>query len=135
MTLPDLPKQHKKKEANFAIYFRHWLEKNPRHSASFEMKDTRGRKSLPFSEIKPEQIAYAQAIGENKKGVLIRVQGMAGEPDYVYLNQQPAYFVVRYPDFFCLISVGNLLFEKQKKAKSLSVERALAICTISVPLK
>ena len=132
--LPDLPKQHKKREASFAIYFRHWLENNPRYTCSFEIKDTRGKKSLPFSEIKAEQIAYAQAISGNKKGVLIRVQGMSGEPDYIYLNQQPAYFVIKYPDFFCLITVGNLLFERDrnKKKKSLTADRAKAISTISI---
>ena len=42
-----------KKEAKFAIKFRHWLKANPvRISCTFEIKDTRGAKSLPFKDLK-----------------------------------------------------------------------------------
>jgi len=131
--LPPLPKQHKKREADSSIKFRHWLEANPRISSSFEMKDTRGKNYLNYSEIKPEQIAYALAIQEGKKGVLIRVQGMSGEPDYVYLRNEPALFVIKYPKAFCIINVNNLVHEmKTFKKKSLDFSRAKDIAIVTV---
>ena len=131
--LPPLPKLHKQKEANFSIKFRHWLDTNPRMTSSFEMKDTRGKNYLNYSEIKPEQINYAQAIQDNKKGVLIRVQGMAGEPDYIYLRNEPALFVIKYPKAFCIINVNNLVHEmKTYKKKSLDFSRAQAIAIVTI---
>ena len=131
--LPELPKQHKKREADSSIKFRHWLDSNPRITSSFEMKNTRGKNYLNYSEIKPEQIAYAQAIQDSKKGVLIRVQGMAGEPDYVYLRNEPALFVIKYPKAFCIINVNNLVHEmKTFKKKSLDFSRAKDIAIVVI---
>jgi penicillin-binding protein-related factor A (putative recombinase) len=131
--LPPLPKQHKQQEADFSVKFRHWLEANPRISSSFEIKNTRGKNYLNYSEIKPEQINYAQAIQDNNKGVLIRVQGMSGEPDYIYLRNEPALFVIKYPKAFCIINVNNLVHEmKTYKKKSLDFSRAQAIAIVTI---
>lgn len=125
MTLPELPKQNKKKEADFGIELRKWLKENPfLSSCTFEIKHTRGRESLPFSEIKNEQIAYANKV-RSSEGVLIRVHGTNGEPDYNYYRRSPAYIVVRYPKKFYIIPIENLLHEKETSgAKSLTQDRA-----------
>lgn len=129
MNLPDLPKQNKHKEADFGIALRRWIEEYKIMPSSLETKHTRGKNYLPFSEITPKQIAYANKISSDE-GVLIRVQGTDGEPDYVYMRNQPAYIVIRYPDFFAVITIGNLLFERDRyKKKSLTADRAKEIAS------
>ena len=121
------------KEKDFSITFRHWLKANPRLSGSYEIKDTRGKNYLPFSEVGEHQINYGLAINSDK-GVLIRVQAISGgEPDYVYLRNAPAYIVIKYPKFFCIIDVGTFDLErKRSKTKSLTSGRAKELSTVVV---
>ena len=123
----------KKKEAKFSIKFRHWLKANierTRISCTFEIKDTRGAKSLRFSELKEEQINWALAI-KSKKGVLMRQQGGGGEPDYTYHYNQPAFVVINYPDGFVIIDIEVFVLERDRsKRKSLTWDRACAIAVI-----
>lgn len=114
-----------KHESKFAILFRHWLMANPMHSAVFELKDTRGKNYLSFSEIKDTQLIYAGAIAKSVKGVLIRVLGTGGEPDYIYLHKTAAYFVINFPKFFCIIREDKIFNEVMaKRDASLTAERA-----------
>lgn len=132
MKLPELPQVNKKQEANSSLKLREWIMSNPRSSCSIEMKDTRGKNYLNYSEIGQEQINYALAIQESEKGVLIRVQGMNGEPDYIYLRKEPALFGIKYPKGICLINVNNLVHEmKTFKKKSLDFSRAKDIAIIT----
>ena len=131
MELPDLPKIHKKQEADSSLKLREWIEKNPRTTCSIEMKDTRGKNYLNYSEVGDEQITYAKLISSSK-GVLIRVQGLKGEPDYVWMRNQPAYIAIRYPKSIELITIENFLYEKDKyKKKSITYDRAQSISSIS----
>jgi hypothetical protein len=133
MKLPDLPKQNKKKEADFGITFRRWIEKNPRFSCSLEMKQTT-TDSIPFSAIEEEQLIFGMAI-RSEKGVLVRIKGTIGEPDYIWCRNMPSYIVVRYPKFFCLIPVPIFIQEKQRsKRKSLVGSRAKELSTCTVAL-
>jgi hypothetical protein len=116
MNLPDLPKTHKKQEADSSLKLREWIEKNPRTTCSIEMKDTRGKNYLNYSEVDDRQIAYAKLIS-GPKGVLIRVQGIQGEPDYIWMRNQPAYIAIKYPKSTELISIDNFLYEKAKGKK------------------
>jgi len=120
------------KESKFSILFRHWIKANPRFSSSFEMKQTT-TDSLPFSAVTEEQLTYGMAIKGNK-GVLLRTQAVTeGMPDYVYLRNTPAYIVVKYPRFFCLIDVETFTLERDRsKRKSLTGARAKEISTVSV---
>lgn len=125
----------KKKEADFGILFRHWLKANPMETASFELKDTRGKDSFPFDAVEAHQIDYSVAI-KGDKGILIRVQGVNGEPDYIYLRSCPAYIVIKYPSFFVLIPIEIFIEEKKiSMRKSLTESRAKAIATTLVTLK
>ena len=126
-TLPPLTKQNEKKEADFGVVFRHWIEDNKMDTCAFELKHTRGEDSLPFREVKAKQIAYATEI-ESDKGCLIRVIGHNGEPDYIYLRKEPAYFLIRYPEFYCIVKRSQFLDERaSSKRKSLTSKRAREI--------
>jgi penicillin-binding protein-related factor A (putative recombinase) len=124
--LPPLPNQYKTKEGDFGVFLKRWVEHNADKmlACSLETKHSRGKDSLPFSEVKPEQLAFAARIS-SPKGAWIRTLGMNGEPDYVFLKNMPAYFAIKYPQGFVLITYGNFIFEKKKnKRKSLTWERA-----------
>lgn len=121
----------RKREADFGVLFRHWLKANPRHSCAFELKQTT-KKSIPFSCLEDHQIDYLQAI-KGSKGVLIRVQGTNGEPDYIYLRNCPAKVVLKFPKVFHLIDIDAFVLEKSRsKIKSITSERAEQISTLSV---
>ncbi len=127
MKLPPLPNQHKKQEANFGIDLKHYTERTQPDTRSIETKDTRGKDSLPFSAVEPAQIAFAKAISSDK-GAWIRTLGMNGEPDYIWLRNEPAYIFIKYPKGTVGITIGNFLHEKDtSKRKSLTWERAVAI--------
>lgn len=123
-----------KREAKFGILFRHWLRANPMHTASFELKQTT-TDSLSFSAVEDHQADYANAIENGEKGVLIRVQGTNGEPDYVLLRDVPAYIAIRYPDSFHIIHMRTFMAEKSvSDKKSLSSKRARALAVRSVDI-
>ena len=131
MTLPTLPRQIKQKEASFGVLFRAWIIKHPRYSCTLELKQTK-TDSIPFSAVEPAQVAWALQIS-GPKGALVRVQGLTGEPDYIWCCNMPAYVVIRYPRSFHLISIGTWLMERDgSKRKSLTEVRAFEISTVSV---
>lgn len=123
-----------KREADFGILMRHWLRANPLYTCSLEAKQTT-TDSIPFSDVSPAQIDWALAI-ESQQGVLLRVQAVAeGMPDYIYMRNETAYIVIKYPDFFCLIRIGVFVLEsKASKRRSLTSARAREICTVAVEL-
>ncbi len=133
--MPDLPKQNKTKEADFGVYLKNWVEKNPlSFSCSLELKQVTETDSIPFSCVEPKQIAYAQKISSNK-GCWIRVVGLDGQPDYVWLINSPAYIVIKYPKQFSFITIGTFLMEKERsKRKSLTSTRAEEISVKTVKL-
>lgn len=120
-------------ESKFAILFRHWLRKNPMLTAAIETKDTRGKSSLPFSEVSQAQIDYGMAI-KSDKGVLLRVQAVSeGMPDYIYMRNEPSFIIIRYPAFFCAIDVETFVLERDKsKRRSLTGARAKEISILSI---
>ena len=128
MNLPDLPKQHKKQEADFGIFLRHWIEKNPQFkTCAIETKHTRDKNRFNFNELKDEQVAYGLKT-ESKDGVLIRVRGLQGEQDYVFLREELSLVCIKYPKGFCIIDIKDWVKEKQV-AKSLTYERGLELST------
>lgn len=125
-----------KKEADFSILLRHYLKVHPLPiSCPIEVKDTRGKSSFPYAELKEEQINNALA-SKSGKGNLIRISsGTIGGPDYAWFIDSPAYCAIRYPSGFVLIDIETLIIErKQSKRKSLTWERACEICIIEVKL-
>lgn len=134
MELPNLPRRNKREEAKFGLIFRRWWEKNPRRG-TFELKDTRGKNYLSFSEVKDAQIRYGRLVS-SKKGVLIRLEPtIEGIPDYGGYREDPAYIVIRYPKFFCLISIETFLLEKSRfSVGPLTAARARDIAVLVVEL-
>src|SRR5665213_2861278 len=103
MILPSLPKQIKHQETKFSLVFRAWIKANPQYTCSIELKDTRGKGSFPFSEVKQAQIDWALAISSDK-GVLIRIEPIVeGMPDYIWMRNEPAYVIIKYESSFSII--------------------------------
>lgn len=135
MELPNLPRRNDQREAKFGLAFRRWIEKNPRVSSTFELKDTRGAKSLPFREVKEAQVRFGMSV-KGDKGVLVRLMPLVeGTPDYGYFRNAPALIVIKYPSCFCIIDVETFHLEaKRSKKRSLSVSRARDIAITSIDI-
>lgn len=124
--LPELPKQNKQIETDFGLRLKKWMLKNPMFSCSLETKQTTTN-SIPFSAVEDEQLAWGMAI-RSDKGAMVRVIGISGQPDYIWCRNMPSFIVIKYPDFFCIISVVTFIQEKeQSKRKSLTADRAKEI--------
>lgn len=133
--LPPLPKQYKRLEADFGVKLRDELLRVHKHkTAVFELKQCEGP-SLPFDDLKPEQIAYLKSA-KGSKGVVLRNTGRNGEPDYALFRNAPAWVVVKYKKSFYGIDIDDFLFERDRsKRRSLTKERAYEISTWHVDLK
>lgn len=127
--LPELPRQLKRKEADFGIQFRRWWEIS-KMVGNFELKHTRGKDTFLFSSVESEQLVIGKAA-ESTDGILLRlVKGTIGSPDYIGQVEQPSYIVIRYPAFFCVIDIKDFLAEKKRStSKSLTALRAIQIAT------
>jgi hypothetical protein len=124
-----------KREAKSSIVFRHWIRANPQFTGAYEMKDSKGKSNIPFSCVEDHQLNYGMAI-KSPKGVLIRVQGTNGEPDYIYLRNAPSWVVIKFPNCFEIIDVETFIMEKKRsKQKSLTSIRARAISVVTVPTR
>lgn len=132
MKLPDLPKQNKEEEAKFGIKVREFLIKQKLPvSTSIELKQTE-KSYIPFDCITAKQIAYANKIS-SEEGVLIRVVGLDGQPDYIWMINSPSYLAIKYPKGYVFMSVSTFVFERDtSKRKSLTWERAQAIAIRTV---
>lgn len=125
-----------RQEADFSIRLRHYLKAHPLPiSCPIECKDTRGKESFTYAELKEEQINNALA-SKSDKGNLIRVSvGTIGAPDYCYYRNGPAYIVIKYPTGFVFIDIETFVLEKESsKRKSLTWERAQEISIRTVKL-
>lgn len=131
MTLPTLPRQNKSKEADFGLQFRKWWN-TTKMLGTFELKHTRGKPSIAFSELHDEQIVIGTLA--HGKGTLLRISaGTIGSPDYIGLHDFPVFIVVKYTKHFYIISLSTLLLERDRsKRKSLTEDRARAISIIEV---
>jgi len=138
--LPELPKKNKHKEADFGTtVFKPWVHDNASslYSCTFELKDSKGSDSVPFSVVEDPQIDAGLSVKWSKKGYLIRnVVANIGAPDYSFYRNAPAYIVVKYPKFFCIIDIETWTEEKKRsKRKSLTSDRAQAISWRTVKLR
>lgn len=132
--LPSLPKQIKKREADFGLVFRTWITKHPQVSSAWELKQTTAD-SISFSCVEDQQLLWLEAINSSK-GALIRVQGTSGQPDYLYLRNAPAHIFIKFPKVWCAITISTWILEKERsKRKSLTVDRAREIAVKVVSLK
>lgn len=132
MTLPELPKQLKKRESALGLKLRQWVE-NATGSCVFELKQTT-EPSILFDCVGPQQIAHLMSA-KSHEGILMKNQDKNGFPDYSYHRHSPAWVVIRYPRSFYVIDIEAFLMEKKRsKRKSLTSKRADQISTWSVAL-
>jgi len=134
MKMPDLPKQHKAREMDFGGWLKNYTEKHPHLLATgLETKQTT-TDSIPFSVVTPQQVAFGMGA-KSSKGVWIRVQGLNGEQDYIFLVNSPSMIVIRFPKIVCWIDIENFIIERDPpKRKSLTSERAAEISIRTVKL-
>jgi len=120
------------KEKDFQSTFNKWVRARFRKTAAFELKLCRGN-SLPFDAVAPHQ---SRALYEAKNGTLIYKipdVGYQNPFDSFCLSNVPAYVVIKYPDFFCLIDIDDWMNEvKRSTRKSLISSRAREISTVVV---
>ncbi len=130
--LPDLPKKNKHKETDFGTkIFKPWIHNNAHlfFSCTFELKDSKGKDSIPFNSVDDPQIDASLTVKWGKGGYLIRnLMGTIGAPDYSFYRNAPAYIVIHYPKGFVIIDIETFLEEKKRSPrKSLTWERAKEI--------
>lgn len=125
-----------KHESKSSILLRHWLIANPFYTCALEMKDTRGKSSLLFSEVKEAQRRFLMAI-KSDKGVLLRVEAIVeGMPDYIYMRNEPALIPIKYPSCIALIDVETFILEdKRSTRRSLTDGRARDIAVKVIELR
>lgn len=120
----------KKREADFGIFFRHWLKANPMESCAFELKQTRSHR-LPFSAVKEHQLEFLLAA-KSDKGILYKIadDSRGIKPfDMFYFRNAEAYVVIKYPECFVMIEPKTFIFERDvlNSEQSLTAERAKEI--------
>lgn len=129
----------RKREAKFTTFFLDWVRKEYRQTACFEIKDSRSRSYLPFSEVKPHQL---RALRIAKRGIFafkISDAAIGYKPfDCFSMARVPAYVVISYPSFFCLIDIdvfeSLMILAAQEGTKSLRQDVARENAKIVVEL-
>jgi hypothetical protein len=123
-----------KREAKFQTMFSHWLKNVYKKTACFELKQTQ-TDSLPFSDVKPHQIDALEQVERGTFVFKIPDAGYQNPFDCFCMTIQPAYIVIRYPTFFCLITTTWWRLEMAtSKQRSLTAKRAMEIAHLVVPL-
>lgn len=120
------------KEKDFQTTFSHWLKQVHKKTGAFELKQTKTN-SLPFESVVAHQVA---ALRNAKNGTLVYKipdVGYQNPFDCFSLAGVPAYVVVKYPDFFCLIDIDDWINENvRSERRSLTSKRAMEIAEIIV---
>ncbi len=121
-----------KREANFQTVFNHWLKSEWKETGCFELKQTKTN-SIAFSTVKNHQV---DALLNAKRGTLaykIPDCGYQNPFDCVCLSGVPAFVVVKFPEFFCLIDIDDFIRERDNsRRKSLTSEAAPLLSTVVV---
>ena len=119
------------KEKSFQTTFNHWLKEKYRKTAAFELKQCES--SLSFSAVAPHQIEALQAVRHGTFVFKIPDAGWQNPFDCFCMTEMPAYVVIKYNDFFCLISIDQFVLESERsKRRSLTAERAKSIAFLVV---
>lgn len=128
-----------KREALFTLKFRHWLKSYGRWpSSAFELKQTTGS-SIPFDAVQEHQIEALLACKVHGGGFLYKApdDSRGVKPfDMFYMRHSGAFVVIKYPKEFSIVDVDVFLLEKKRsKRKSLTMERAREISTVTIKLR
>lgn len=124
MTLPDLPKKAKKREASFGLDFREWLLTHKMPTGIYELKQTT-KDYIAFNAVTPGQISW---LLRADYGALYKPSDLApGEKpcDYWYIKDGVGMVVIKYPKGFVVIPVRDFIAERERSdRRSLTWDRA-----------
>lgn len=136
--LPELPKQYKKREAEFGLLLKKHLKKYPmKQSGPMELKQTT-TDSIPFSDVTNKQIAKLREAKTSTGSFDKFPDDSRGyKPwDYAYYRNAPALIVIRFPQEFHFIDVDAFMQErKQSDRESLTVEKSRRIAIRCVKIR
>lgn len=123
-----------KREQIFQSYFSKWLKNVHKASGAFELKVATGNR-LPFSAVQPHQILALENVRHGTFVFKIPDAGYQNPFDCFSFTRSPAWVVIKYERFFCLIAIDVFNNERfSSKSKSLSSERAREIASIIEPV-
>lgn len=123
-----------KREAKFQTIFNKWVLNVFKKTAAFELKQTVNDR-LPFSRLKDHQAAALWNAKHNMLTYKLVDCGYQNPFDSVSLKCVPAYVVIRYQQFFCLIDIDAFIKEgDESEEKSLTSARAKEIAEMCVKL-
>ena len=121
-----------KNEAKFQTKFNHWVKNVYKQTAAFALKQTTTN-SIPFSSVVPHQVL---ALSHARNGTLVFKIPDAGYQnpfDSFCLSHVPAFVVIKFPDFFCLIDINDWVNEDTRSTRrSLTSARSKEIATLVV---
>lgn len=121
-----------KREAKFTVLFRHWLRYSHIEVAAFELKQTT-TDSIAFDAVKQHQVDALLAVRNDRFIYKIADDSRGVKPYDMFIISGPAYVVIRYPDFFCVIDINVFVEEKKRSMrKSLTSARAREIAEYTV---
>lgn len=122
-----------KREALFQTQFNSFLRNEFKQTGVFELKHTRGKDSLPFSEVKEHQLNALRACKHGTFAFKISDIGMVFNPfDCFSMHHVPAFVVIKFPAAFYMIDVDAFIEERNSSVrKSLTEVRAKAIAFLS----
>lgn len=116
-----------KREAKFNSWFNKWVKNVYKKTAAFELKQTQTN-SLPFSALAEHQKQALYAVKHSTFVHKIIDAGFQNPFDSFSLSEVPAFIVVKYPDFWCMIDIDVWIHEEENsERKSITSERAKTI--------
>ncbi len=115
-------------EKDFQTRFNHWLKARWKKTGAFELKLTK-TDSIPFSAVKPHQIAALKAAKHGVLAYKIADVGLAQKPfDCFCFAGVPAFVVIQFPGAAYGIDVDVFTEESRiSDRRSLTEERARVI--------
>lgn len=131
--LPDLPRVLNKKEAEWSTtVFRDWALKKFDYTVVFEVKHTRGKEYLSFSEVKSQQVRKMLQIRHDKFLWKNPDTGEETPPDFFLLVREPTFVVIKYPKGVAIIPIDIFILENNRsKRRSLTYTRAIELSTVT----
>lgn len=123
-----------KREAKFQSIFNKWVLNAFGETAVFELKQTTTDR-LPFNRLEAHQATALWNAKHHRLSYKLVDCGYQNPFDSIFLIKVPAYVVIRYPQFFCLIDIDIFIKESnESEEKSLTSARAKEIAVMCVKI-
>ncbi len=123
----------KKPEAKWQIIWNQYLREAKIHGF-FELKQTE-KKSFPFSKIEIHQYDGLQATEKNGLVWKLSDEDRRQKPcDAICIPPLPSYLVIKFPDGYYMIRIGEIVKLREQGGVSITLEQAKAIAERKVVL-